>query len=161
VAKAEKILKDFKPVTYDVNAQLKAIDAFESKAVSADQEVMREGQCAMFVMATREWAVRDKHVDCDGRGVLADGRGSTGRRAWQEHALCLAAWLLQHRLETRREAMRGRVCTDEHRRARRLEGEIFEKRSRLCARCSTACRDEQYASLIRPTSDAGPPSATL
>ncbi|PWN97313.1 putative ATP7-F1F0-ATPase complex, FO D subunit [Tilletiopsis washingtonensis] len=32
VAKAEKILKDFKPVTYDVNAQLKAIDAFESKA---------------------------------------------------------------------------------------------------------------------------------
>ncbi|KAL9931312.1 hypothetical protein V8E36_009822 [Tilletia maclaganii] len=33
VAQAEKILKDFKPVTYDVNAHLKAIDAFEAKAV--------------------------------------------------------------------------------------------------------------------------------
>lgn len=35
VNQAEKILKDFKPVTYDVSAQLKAIDAFEAKAVSA------------------------------------------------------------------------------------------------------------------------------
>lgn len=34
VAQAEKILKDFKPVTYDVSAQLKALDAFEAKAVS-------------------------------------------------------------------------------------------------------------------------------
>lgn len=34
VNQAEKILKDFKPVTYDVAAQLKAIDAFEAKAVS-------------------------------------------------------------------------------------------------------------------------------
>jgi F-type H+-transporting ATPase subunit d len=34
VSQAEKILKDFKPVTYDVSAQIKAIDAFGSKAVS-------------------------------------------------------------------------------------------------------------------------------
>ena len=27
-------LKDFKPVTYDVGAQVKAIEAFEAKAVS-------------------------------------------------------------------------------------------------------------------------------
>jgi F-type H+-transporting ATPase subunit d len=27
------LLKDFKPVTYDVNAQVKAIEAFEVKAV--------------------------------------------------------------------------------------------------------------------------------
>ncbi|UZJ56591.1 hypothetical protein CBS101457_005911 [Exobasidium rhododendri] len=33
VESAEKILKDFKPVSYDVSAQLKAIDAFEAKAV--------------------------------------------------------------------------------------------------------------------------------
>ncbi|PWN21555.1 ATP synthase d subunit [Microstroma glucosiphilum] len=32
VSQAEKILKDFKPVTYDVSAQIKAIDAFGSKA---------------------------------------------------------------------------------------------------------------------------------
>ena len=34
VDEAEKILRDFKPVTYDVNAQIKAIEAFEAKAVS-------------------------------------------------------------------------------------------------------------------------------
>lgn len=33
VSQAQKILSEFKPVTYDVQAQLKAIDAFESKAV--------------------------------------------------------------------------------------------------------------------------------
>lgn len=32
VKQAEKIIADFKPVSYDVSAQLKAIDAFESKA---------------------------------------------------------------------------------------------------------------------------------
>jgi hypothetical protein len=34
VDEAEKLLKEFKPVTYDVNAQIKAIEAFEAKAVS-------------------------------------------------------------------------------------------------------------------------------
>ncbi|KDN53142.1 putative ATP7-F1F0-ATPase complex, FO D subunit [Tilletiaria anomala UBC 951] len=38
VNQAEKILKDFKPVTYDVAAHLKAIDAFEAKAVEQAQE---------------------------------------------------------------------------------------------------------------------------
>lgn len=33
VDQAEKILKDFKPVTYDVGARVKAIEAFEAKAV--------------------------------------------------------------------------------------------------------------------------------
>ncbi|PWN90734.1 hypothetical protein FA10DRAFT_229223 [Acaromyces ingoldii] len=37
VNQAEKILKDFKPVTYDVSAQLKAIDAFEAKATEQAQ----------------------------------------------------------------------------------------------------------------------------
>ena len=35
VDEAEKILKDFKPVTYDVTAHVKAIETFEAKAVSA------------------------------------------------------------------------------------------------------------------------------
>jgi F-type H+-transporting ATPase subunit d len=34
VEEGEKLLKGFKPVTYDVEAQLKAISAFEGKAVS-------------------------------------------------------------------------------------------------------------------------------
>lgn len=33
VIDAEKILSSFKPATYDVSAQLKAIDAFQAKAV--------------------------------------------------------------------------------------------------------------------------------
>lgn len=33
VDEAEKLLKDFKPVTYDVNAHVKAIETFEAKAV--------------------------------------------------------------------------------------------------------------------------------
>ncbi|PWN46402.1 putative ATP7-F1F0-ATPase complex, FO D subunit [Ceraceosorus guamensis] len=37
VAQAEKILKEFKPVSYDVGAQLKSIDAFEAKAVEQAQ----------------------------------------------------------------------------------------------------------------------------
>lgn len=34
ITEAEKLLKDFKPVTYDVNAHVKTIEAFEGKAVS-------------------------------------------------------------------------------------------------------------------------------
>lgn len=34
VAEGEKLFKSFKPVDYDLSAQLKAIDAFEQKAVS-------------------------------------------------------------------------------------------------------------------------------
>lgn len=37
INQAEKILREFKPVTYDVSAQLKAIDAFEAKAVEQAQ----------------------------------------------------------------------------------------------------------------------------
>ena len=33
VDEAEKLLKDFKPVTYDVGAHVKAIETFEAKAV--------------------------------------------------------------------------------------------------------------------------------
>ncbi|KAF8914126.1 ATP synthase d subunit [Gymnopilus junonius] len=38
VDEAEKTLKDFKPVTYDVNAHVKAIETFEAKAVAKAQE---------------------------------------------------------------------------------------------------------------------------
>jgi len=38
VDEAEKLLKDFKPVTYDVNAHVKAIETFEAKAVAKAQE---------------------------------------------------------------------------------------------------------------------------
>ncbi|GAA5877941.1 hypothetical protein JCM1840_000119 [Sporobolomyces johnsonii] len=38
VAEGEKLFKSFKPVDYDVQAQLKAIAAFESKAVSSAKE---------------------------------------------------------------------------------------------------------------------------
>lgn len=34
VDEAEKLLNDFKPVTYDVTAHVKAIETFEAKAVS-------------------------------------------------------------------------------------------------------------------------------
>jgi F-type H+-transporting ATPase subunit d len=34
VTDAEKLLKEFKPTTYDVSAHVKAIDEFEAKAVS-------------------------------------------------------------------------------------------------------------------------------
>jgi len=33
VDEAEKLLKDFKPVTYDVSTHIKAIETFEAKAV--------------------------------------------------------------------------------------------------------------------------------
>ncbi|KAH7869024.1 ATP synthase d subunit [Lentinula edodes] len=38
VDEAEKLLKDFKPVTYDVSEHIKAIEAFEAKAVSTAKE---------------------------------------------------------------------------------------------------------------------------
>ncbi|KIM67763.1 hypothetical protein SCLCIDRAFT_1209892 [Scleroderma citrinum Foug A] len=38
VDEAEKLSKDFKPVTYDANAHIKAIEAFETKAVTKAQE---------------------------------------------------------------------------------------------------------------------------
>ncbi|EPQ59517.1 mitochondrial ATP synthase [Gloeophyllum trabeum ATCC 11539] len=38
VDEVEKQLKDFKPVTYDVSAQLKAIETFESKAIAKAKE---------------------------------------------------------------------------------------------------------------------------
>ncbi|KAF9482016.1 ATP synthase d subunit [Pholiota conissans] len=38
VDEAEKIFKDFKPVTYDVNAHVKAIETFEATAVAKAQE---------------------------------------------------------------------------------------------------------------------------
>jgi len=38
VDQAEKAFKDFKPVTYDVKAQLSAIDKFEAKAVERAQQ---------------------------------------------------------------------------------------------------------------------------
>lgn len=37
ISQAEKILREFKPVSYDVSAHLKAIDAFEAKAVEQAQ----------------------------------------------------------------------------------------------------------------------------
>ncbi|KAJ2930221.1 hypothetical protein H1R20_g6852, partial [Candolleomyces eurysporus] len=38
VDEAEKLLKDFKPVTYDVSSTVKAIEAFEAKAVAKAKE---------------------------------------------------------------------------------------------------------------------------
>lgn len=38
MAQAEKIMNEFKPVTYDVDAQVKAIESFESVAVKQAQE---------------------------------------------------------------------------------------------------------------------------
>jgi len=38
VDEAEKILSDFKPVTYDVTAHVKAIETFETKAVAKAKE---------------------------------------------------------------------------------------------------------------------------
>jgi len=38
IDEAEKILKEFKPETYDVNTHIKAIETFEAKAVAKAQE---------------------------------------------------------------------------------------------------------------------------
>ncbi|KAF9535067.1 ATP synthase d subunit [Crepidotus variabilis] len=38
IDEAEKLVKDFKPVTYDVNAHVKAIETFEAKAVAKAKE---------------------------------------------------------------------------------------------------------------------------
>jgi len=38
VDEAEKTLKEFKPVTYDVNTHIKAIETFEAKAVAKAKE---------------------------------------------------------------------------------------------------------------------------
>jgi len=38
VDEAEKILRDFKPVTYDVGAHVKAIETFETKAIAKAKE---------------------------------------------------------------------------------------------------------------------------
>jgi len=38
VDEAEKLLKDFKPVTYDVGTHIKAIETFEAKAVASAKE---------------------------------------------------------------------------------------------------------------------------
>jgi len=38
VDEAEKLLKDFKPVTYDASAHIKAIETFEAKAVAKAEE---------------------------------------------------------------------------------------------------------------------------
>jgi hypothetical protein len=40
VNEAEKLLKDFKPVTYDANTHVKAIEAFEEKAASLPPHIM-------------------------------------------------------------------------------------------------------------------------
>ena len=45
---AEKILKEFKPVTYDVSAQIKAIDSFEAKAVSHFVKLYKKPLCIHF-----------------------------------------------------------------------------------------------------------------
>ncbi|KAH7916706.1 ATP7, subunit D of the stator stalk of mitochondrial F1F0 ATP synthase [Hygrophoropsis aurantiaca] len=42
VDEAEKLLRDFKPVTYDVNAHVKAIETFETKAVEKAQETAQK-----------------------------------------------------------------------------------------------------------------------
>jgi len=42
VDEAEKVLKAFKPVTYDVSAHVKAIDAFETKAVARAEETVKK-----------------------------------------------------------------------------------------------------------------------
>ncbi|KAJ7265857.1 ATP synthase d subunit [Mycena haematopus] len=39
VDEAEKLLNSFKPVTYDVDAHVKAIEAFEAKAVASAQQM--------------------------------------------------------------------------------------------------------------------------
>ena len=45
VDEAEKLSKEFKPVTYDTNAHLKAIEAFETKAVGGPFGVARAFRC--------------------------------------------------------------------------------------------------------------------
>ncbi|KAG8834577.1 ATP synthase d subunit [Serendipita sp. 399] len=44
VNEAEKLLKDFKPTTYDVSAHVKAIDQFEAKAASCRQLIVENAE---------------------------------------------------------------------------------------------------------------------
>lgn len=48
VKEAEKILADFKPVTYDVSAHVKAIETFEVKAVSFLPRFFRTVCCCLI-----------------------------------------------------------------------------------------------------------------
>lgn len=45
---AEKILKDFKPVTYDVSTHVKAIETFETKAVSSSSSLFLDEDTGRF-----------------------------------------------------------------------------------------------------------------
>lgn len=58
VNEAEKLLKDFKPVTYDVNAHIKAIETFEAKAVSC------HGFASCISLDARYAVGRESHRDC-------------------------------------------------------------------------------------------------
>ena len=46
VDEAEKLLNEFKPVTYDVSAQIKAIETFEAKAVCRVSPLL--GHCSSW-----------------------------------------------------------------------------------------------------------------
>lgn len=65
VSQAEKILKDFKPVTYDVGAHLKAIDAFEAKAVSATSLSSMRKPCPQADTPTNDLQVEQAQASAD------------------------------------------------------------------------------------------------
>lgn len=52
VAEGEKLFKSFKPVDYDLSAQLKAIEAFEQKAVSMTNETPNSRRTDTLVRLT-------------------------------------------------------------------------------------------------------------
>ncbi|KAE8236077.1 hypothetical protein A4X13_0g9273 [Tilletia indica] len=56
----QKILKEFKPVSYDVSPHIKVIDAFESKAVSVLLGVLHLDS---VMGRTRAWS-RSSEVEC-------------------------------------------------------------------------------------------------
>jgi len=70
VAEGEKIFKSFKPVDYDVQAQLKAISAFEGKAVS--YRCIPTLYCSVEV-DEKVYIIWDYHKH--GRAARGNGRG--------------------------------------------------------------------------------------
>lgn len=74
VDEAEKILRDFKPVTYDVSTQIKAIETFEAKAVSI---------VLLPILSCKEGPMENALIHCEGLGGQGEGDDREDRRGAQ------------------------------------------------------------------------------
>lgn len=74
IDEAERLLKNFKPVTYDVDELVKAVEAFETKAVSRDSPQ----HPAFLVLKVYEWFIFDASYCCVKLGFRRRSHGAKG-----------------------------------------------------------------------------------